>query len=304
MFKKSYNRAIVQLEIETVSPLLIRAGDTGLDPSASDLAAVRTTHPRWGSRPYVPGSSMKGTLRSAAEASVRGHRLGGSVDGACDTLGADSCGGRYQKLVKDPVLHKEHCASCRAFGSTAMKGRVSIRDLFPWTDDEKVSRKNVEAALHVETRHGVAINRISGGVQHGPFDQELVPTGVRFFGDVGLDNYQVWQLGLLAAGLDELNEGFARLGSSKSRGLGGVRARVTKIIHEQTLTAPGRPLDVSALAGREGEAYGLMKAGALPEAKGGSHGLRRRFIIEGEQATRAWLEAGLEALSELVEAGT
>ena len=44
MFRKSYNRAVIGIRIETVTPLLIRAGDAGLDPSSADLVSVRTHH--------------------------------------------------------------------------------------------------------------------------------------------------------------------------------------------------------------------------------------------------------------------
>lgn len=32
MFRKSYNRAVLRLRLKTQTPLLIRAGDAGLDP--------------------------------------------------------------------------------------------------------------------------------------------------------------------------------------------------------------------------------------------------------------------------------
>lgn len=299
MFKQAYNRVLLDLEVETITPLLIKAGDAGLNPAASDLNPVRTRHPKWGDSVYIPGSSLKGVVRSAAEASVRGQTLGENLQGACDTLGSECCG----RVIKDMAprdVYSKHCAACRAFGSTLMKGRASVRDLYPWTDNDEGSADNVTAANQVETRHGVAINRISGGVHHGPFDQELVPAGVIFFGEISLVNYQVWQLGLLAAGLDELNEGFARLGSSKSRGLGGVRVRVAHLRHDQPLTAGDRPLGVATLAGADGEAYGLLHESALPETAGSHHGIRYRFEAK-DADTQPWLDAGLVALAGLLE---
>ena len=40
MFKKSLNRAVLRLKVTTVSPLLIRAGDTGLDPALIALERI------------------------------------------------------------------------------------------------------------------------------------------------------------------------------------------------------------------------------------------------------------------------
>ncbi len=297
MFKRAYNRVLLKLEVETTTPLLIKAGDAGLNPAASDLNPVRTRHPKWGDSVYIPGSSLKGVIRSAAEASIRGQKLDEKLEGACDTLGSECCGRSIAEKTPREVYTK-HCAACRAFGSTLLKGRISVRDLYPWTDNDEGAADNVRAANQVETRHGVAINRISGGVHHGPFDQELVPAGVVFFGEISLINYQVWQLGLLAAGLDELNEGFARLGSSKSRGLGGVKVRVAHLSHDQQLTAGNRALGVAALAGDESGGYGLLAGAPLPEASGKNHGIRHRFEAED---TQPWLDAGLAALAGLLE---
>ncbi len=300
MFKRSDNRAVLHLRIETVTPLRIGAGATGLDPVLADLTCVRTVHGRVGRTVYVPGSSLKGVVRSAAEASVRGRALRRGerdrVNGACDPLDhKHSCGGKYAKESESTTIYAGHCAACRTFGSTAIKGRASIRDLFPFRED---SDENTARANAVEVRNGVAINRISGAVQHGPFDTEVVPPGVSFYGEVALENYQTWQLGLIAAAFDELNEGFAQLGSAKSRGLGAVRVSVERVVHDQS---PGKngPLDVASFVD-DGDAYGLLRAFALPsDATRATIGLRERFTSKGEKAN-AWLEAGLVALSELL----
>lgn len=301
MFKISLNRALLELELETRTPLLIRAGDPGLNPAASDLAAVRIRHPIHGKSVYIPGSSMKGVLRSAAEAAVRGRKLAGQVDGACDVFGKSSCGERFSSVKqKDPGIHRQHCGACRTFGSTALKGRATVRDLFPWcgalTDEETVRHANT-----MEVRHGVAINRMSGAVQNGPFDMEMVPPGARFFGEVALENYQVWQLGLVAMALDELNDGFAQLGSTKSRGLGGVRISVRRLVHEQTLSAADRPMGVARLEPGRENAYGLLADPELPAATGQVRGLRRRFEVR-DGALQSWLDAGLEGLGALLGA--
>jgi CRISPR-associated RAMP protein (TIGR02581 family) len=305
MFRRSYNRAVVRLRIETRAPLLIRAGDSGLDPTGTDLSCVRTRHARFGRTVYVPGSSLKGVLRSTAEAAVRGRRFG-DAEGACDVFGPAACGGRRgnnREREATSDVHRRHCLACRLFGSTAMKGRCSVRDLFPWPGDVVTltpdQQANLEAANRTELRNSVAIDRITGSVKHGPFDSEMVPAGVLFYGDVALENYQAWQLGLLATALGELNDGFAQLGSTKSRGFGVVRVDVTEVLHEQPLTAGDRPLGVGALAGAdESRAYGLLAESDLPAAAGLPRGLGRRFRLEGADA-QAWLEAGRTALEGL-----
>ena len=311
MFRRSYNRAVLRVRIITVTPLRIGTGDMGLDPSGADLTCVRTRHAAHGTTVYIPGSSLKGVVRAAAEASVRGQRLAGGWTGACDDPLDDrdarrSCGARHQKASGTPTeaIHQDHCLACRLFGSQAIKGRTSLRDLFPWSDDPRADPTfaprgdNQTSANRLELRHGVAIDRILGSVKHGPFDQELVPAGVAFFGEIALENYQVWQLGLLGAAFDQLNSGIAQLGSSKSRGLGVVTILVEEIVHEQAGRG-SQPCGVAALAtAQEREAYGLLDEIALPAGEGVPHGLATRFVVRDQAA--AWLAAGRDALGALL----
>lgn len=294
MFKETGNRAVIRLRITTVTPLAIRTGDTGLEPGGTDLKCVRTR--RGGeSTVFVPGSSLKGVVRSAAEANVRGRKFGG-VDGACDPIDlASSCGERIRTLRHDTAqVHRAHCLACRLFGSLSMKGRAAIRDLLPAAGEE------ADHANLTQVRFGVGINRVSGGVSRGKlFDQEVVPVGVTFSGDVALENYQVWQLGLLAQAFAELNDGFAQLGSSKSRGLGVVKVAVEGMLHEQPLRSGERAAGVGRIfTAPQLDAYGLLREAELPVATGTRHGLFRRFELNAEQAA-AWLDAGLDALGAL-----
>lgn len=303
MFRKSYNRAVLRIRIETVTPLLIRAGDAGLAPTAADLACVRTHHARYGSTVFIPGSSLKGVLRSAAETMVRGDRFKNDVEGACNPLDHDTSCGRRQNMQPSHQVHKSHCLACRLFGSLRMKGRAGVRDLLPWTEAEGAESQvgpggeNHQRANRIEVRHGVAIDRIVGSVKIGPFDQELVPAGVSFFGDIALENYQAWQLGLLAESFAEMNDGFAQLGSSKSRGLGVARIDVQSILHEQALSGGTSPVGAGMLASaEERNAYGLFQDAPLSADNGEVRGLSRRFTVRGDADVRAWLDGGRAAL--------
>lgn len=306
MFRHTLNRAVLHLRVTTVSPLLIRAGDTGLDPAQADLACVRTRHATLGSTVYVPGSSARGVIRSAAEALVRGQGTIAGVAAACDPLDhRSSCGGAWGRRNNEPAaVHAGHCLACRLFGSTALRGRCAIRDLFPFTPEDAaagVRTAGFEAANRVETRNGVGIDRIAGSVRPGVlFDFEMVPAGVSFYGDIALSNVQAWQLGLLAAGLRELDEGFVQLGSTKTRGLGVVGVEVVRLVFEQTARGPETPAAVGALVdAAEGRRYGLLPERALPALPGVAKGLSRRFEAHGA-AANDWVratEAALEALS-------
>lgn len=307
MFKRSYNRAVLRLELLTVSPLLIKAGDAGLSRSAAQLACVRTRHAGAGSTVYIPGSSLRGVLRAAAEASLRGQRfknVHGPVDGADDTDDARSSR-QSGDATSTAETHRSHPLAARLFGSTRLKSRLSVRDLFPWPGETPQERladtPSFQQANRTEVRNSVAIDRLLGSVKHGPWDAELVPAGVTFWGDLALENYEVWQLGLVARAIDELNDGFAQLGSGKSRGLGLVRVSVTRVVHEQPFHAGERPLGVSRLADpRTRQDYDLFPepADALPAAVHELRGLHRRFTAEAA-ATAPWIDAGRRCLESL-----
>ena len=204
-------------------------------------------------------------------------------------------------------MHRSNCLACRVFGSLSMRGRCAPRDLFPFAAAGELSedaRANLARANKVEVRNGVFIGRMSGSVEVGPFDQEMVPAGVTFHGEVALQNYQAWQLGLLWSSFDELDEGFAQLGSSKTRGLGVVRVAVDSLIHEQRSGAEQRPVGVGELVDeRTRREYGLFAEGRLPDSTGATRGLSRRFVVDEAGALARWRDAGLTALDGLKKGG-
>jgi CRISPR-associated protein Csm3 len=304
MFNETGNSAVLRIRIVTVTPLLIRAGDTGLDPGGTDLKCVRTRHGSMDRTVYIPGSSLKGVLRSTAESMVRGHKWQG-IEGACDPLAKGSaCSDRVPSGASGAEVHRLHCLACRLFGSLKIKGRASPRDMFPWKGDGATlsdeDRETARAANATQVRFGVAINRVSGGASRGKlFDHESVPPGTEFWGDIALENYQVWQLGLLATVFDDLKDGFAQLGSSKSRGLGVVTVAPESLVHKQPARAGDHPAGVGHIFRMEqARAYGLLPEADLPKVEGRSRGLFRQFAL-GPDDTKGWLDAGRKALEAL-----
>lgn len=304
MFRRSLNRAVFGLKIETRTPLLIRAGDSGLNPVAPDLSCVRTRYAGEQLTVYIPGSSLKGVLRAAAESRVRGLTVRGT-QGACDPFDRSNCGNIASTEAapkEDPskLVHSRHCMACRLFGSTAMRGRAAIRDLYPWSPTAVSAERDnaIRAANRTETRHGVAINRVSGSVQHGPFELEIIPVGIAFWGEIALVNFQSWQVALLAAAIGEVNDGFAQLGSSKTRGLGVVSIEVESVLYEQAGT-DATPLGVGKLIDeKEAKPYGLLPESDLPAAPLETTGLTMRARLTGELA-RQWFAGCVAPLGAL-----
>lgn len=211
MFKRLLNQATMELAIEAQGPLLIKSGLEGrADPSVPDMQFVRT-----GGQVYIPGSSLKGVFRSYAEKIARtvGVRC-------CNPFDGTFCGKKANddKVIAGTAIYSNRnyaCRICQLFGSTAMASRIKFNDAYP-PDGQNPTR---------ETRTGVAIDRILGSVAGGPFDFEVVTEGT-FKTIIQLRNFELWQLGLLALVLRDLEEGLVPIGFGKSRGLGEVKAHV------------------------------------------------------------------------------
>lgn len=192
----------VEFSLEAVSGLRVGAGRRPAD--STDAPLLRDP----AGLPWIPGSSLKGVLRSAAERFLRARR----DDGACDVLSKDKrCLGRVDD--PNPKDLEQLCWTCSLFGNPARASRVLVED------------------LHCETRRtiirdGIAIDRAelkqAGGLK---YEYEVVPPGAGFMGRIRLDDPQPGDIGLVLAMLDLLDQGMVTVGGGASRGLGRVRMR-------------------------------------------------------------------------------
>ena len=218
MHKLLFNHMTIYFVIRPYGPILIKSGrEAGADPTLPDMNFVRTQHPLTGAMTiYLPGSSLKGVVRSRAEQIAR--TLGVRC---CDPIGQDACGGRknFKRLNKlnGAETYQELCTICRIFGHTVMASRLNISDAYP-----------PEPVNDLSVRQMVAIDRRSGGSAN-PFDVE-VSTSDEFIGELSLKNFERWQVGLIALVLRDINLGTVRIGFGKSRGLGRVTLEMTSLV--------------------------------------------------------------------------
>ena len=70
MHRQVVNGALLDLALWPDGPLLIKAADSGADPTRPDMEFVRTHRPD-GESFYLPGSSLKGALRAHCERIAR-----------------------------------------------------------------------------------------------------------------------------------------------------------------------------------------------------------------------------------------
>jgi len=224
--------------LATRTALHIGAGGSG-DALGTDSPVVRTA----AGDPYIPGSSLKGVLRSAAEALFRGgpFQKDRKKLWSCDPIaGKDRVcvthekaeqiraaeEERAKKAKREPDSRKvaeeiweESCTVCQLFGSLALASRVRFADL----------PLHSEASL-LELRNGVGIDRDKELAASGVlYDFEAVPPGTQFELRVTVDNPTDGEVGLLLYLFQELDVGNLTLGGKTSRGLGRVHVRWEKI---------------------------------------------------------------------------
>lgn len=234
MHKKLVNELRLGFRIKPQGPLLIKSGrEAGADPTLLDMNFVRTAHAELGRTVYLPGSSLKGTLRSYCE------KIGRTVGlGVCNPLDMkSSCGRRLERMTKTASgaeIYQKLCPICRIFGHTVMASHVRFNDAYP-------TPETVVAVNETGERDGVAIDRVSGAVAVGPFQLEVVTQG-EFAASLTLRNFQLWQVGLLAVALRDLGDGRVPLGFAKSRGLGRVSLRYDRL----EISYPGQFLETGA----------------------------------------------------------
>lgn len=183
----------------------------------SDLPVLRDA----AGRPLVPGSSLRGILRSGLEA------LSQEIDFSAF---ASEPGGTPAERTPEHL--------------SRMWGKLStIQKMFGYTASDKREKDEVGSAfgsrlqisdavcsieVPVELRDGVAISRetrtASGSAK---FDLEVVPAETTFLGHIRFKNPLDYELGMLAQALWMLDQGMLLLGGKSARGLGWVQVEVT-----------------------------------------------------------------------------
>mgnify|MGYP002784196578 CR=1 FL=1 len=213
--------------------------------SASDSPIVRGPD----LKPFIPGSSFKGSFRSTVEKLVPALpnlRTCALTDGEGDDGEGQKCPGapgevqrefneskegwREERLVEE--LEARLCDTCKLFGSTFQASRI----LF---DDLQIKGSNWAGVTQV--RDGVAIDRDSERARDGlKYDFEVVPPDAEFEFRLTLEEPTDADLGLACLGLSEFVAGFGGIGGKRSRGLGRCQLEDLKIYELDLRAGPDR----------------------------------------------------------------
>jgi len=244
-FSSFENRYHITANIMMEKPLHIGKG-ISLEPIGTDLPVIKTPD----GRPYIPGSSIKGVLRTQFEKFLRtldsqNRWIEGRRVWACNILEEkERCippkkkinperkskeeleeeskeNGRInEKKLTEKILEKS-CTACILFGSNELASKVYIKDAFLADNNYLVK---------TEIRDGVAIDRDTGTTKPGAkFDYEIVPAGSSFKFEAILENVDALEVGLFGLILKLWERGEIAIGGKISAGLGWGKLENIKI---------------------------------------------------------------------------
>ncbi len=308
MLKRIVNGAVIEMDIIPIDPILVKSGQATV--GGVDMSFVRTYRFGGKDEPFIPGSSLKGMIRSYAEKICRSLRdkpvpvCLPYVDPGKEQQGENhqaSCGLSFEKFkrerkistVPSPDVYRCSCPACRLFGSHGFIGRFATSDAY-LTD-----RFKEKGSPLLEIRDGVAIDRLTGGTAGGAkYDLEVLTRG-EFGTTLEIRNFERWQLGLVGLILRDMEEGLVRVGFGKSRGLGRFRAEIKQFKISYYNRNVERLVGLAAFSAEtERDAYGFFPengnhGAALPTSK--ANGLRFEYDLAD-----SWKKALAPAVKDLV----
>lgn len=190
---------------------------------------------RSGNKCYIPGSSLRGALRSTVEriANSLGKNsclLFDSGSAKCISVNQDTRA-EYQELAEEEETTERNlinflnrddhlCDTCKVFGSLYFASKIKISDLYP------SNNSNPPGVV----RYGIAIDRDTGTTVKGAlFEIEAVEKGQSFDFELIAENLDDDDFGLLCIGLIEMIKGEFYIGANSASGLGKCRLESLKI---------------------------------------------------------------------------
>jgi CRISPR-associated protein Csm3 len=170
-------RVFITFDIVAVTGLHIGGTDAGVEIGGVDKTVIRD---KLTNRPYIPGSSLKGKMRSLLE-KYKGLKQNQKIGQGY----IHSCGAEYKGDELKTKGAKEYaaCDVCQVFGvpgerDFATPTRLVVRDTF--LSEESVKKlENAQTDLpYTEVKTEVSIDRVTSAAN--PRQMERVPAGVTF----------------------------------------------------------------------------------------------------------------------------
>ncbi len=223
LFDRFVNRYVIKGTLKAIDPIHIgNSGSNTLNPVDVDNSVLKD------SRGYaiIPGSSLKGVVRSLFESVIRSVKgtEGYDKEYACDVMDnehyctssvADELKNISEPRKKGLLAYEKSCLTCRLFGGREIAGRLMFKDCM-----QKVAEG--ESPIY-EFRDGVGIDRDTGSAKNGAkFDYEIVPAGTEFDFCLIAENISDEQTKYLDFIIKQLRSGNVSVGGKTTRGLGRI----------------------------------------------------------------------------------
>ena len=227
-FEVFKNRLEITGTLRTVTALRISASRSS-EPIGSDLPVMKDAL----GRPFIPGSSFKGALRSRLESFLRGifgnnRKLVANPTNEDEwSITAKEIKQFKEKFLDDATLTAEIIKQTdlisSLFGSPWFASKFQVRDL-------TIQNPQDNWFGQYQERDGVAIDRDTETAADGKlYDFQVVPAGTPFEFKSVVENAEEWELGLLTIGLHQFETQQIPLGGGRSRGLGVVELEIEQM---------------------------------------------------------------------------
>ena len=222
-FEKFHNRVIIDAHLIAITPIFVGARTDSFKPGTINGSCVKNVY----GRPYIPGSSLKGSLRALLSAvkdepikSKADEKFGKKEDRTkevCEAKADDPK--KYKDKSDDEILAElivtDSTIVERLFGSKVMAGKVKVADAMPIDDN-----------FSTEIRNGVAIDRDTRTAIDGAlFDTEAVPSGTSFRFIASAENLTSDEAKLFGELMEYFANGNLTIGGRSRAGLGNVELR-------------------------------------------------------------------------------
>ncbi|MGN0594292.1 MAG: CRISPR-associated RAMP protein Csx7 [Hominimerdicola sp.] len=227
LFDKFVNEIIITGKIIAIDPMHIGSSETtSLDPTAEDSPVLKDSR----GLPVIPGSSLKGILRSRFETVL--NSLGKNNvclldkelmhENCVDSKRDDELKNKYKNPQEySQQVYENSCEACKLFGGTAIAGRIQIKDCYCCQDK-----------VIYEHRDGVRIDRKTGSAA-AKFDYEIVPKDTTFDFYMKAENLDEKQKKYLNFLVKELESGNLSVGGKNTRGLGRIKLIIDEKCYDE-----------------------------------------------------------------------
>lgn len=221
---KLHGKFFISGTITAKSGLYIGGTNIGLEIGGADMVVVRD---KVTNKPYIPGSSLKGSIRSLLERNGKENGLSYQLKAVVGITEEDRMKKVMIHICEDENSYKI-CPICNVFGISAdqkfetMPTRLIVRDA-PLNDAETNLKDNPNTDMpYTEVKTEVVIDRLTSKAT--PRQLERVPAGAEFRFEMVYNVYSkedVDWLKQVFVGMDLLEGDF--LGGQGSRGSGQIR---------------------------------------------------------------------------------